>query len=65
MIDGIVILEHVGMRQHSRGHVVQRNRVDVRHVVQLSEVVGPAPFRSPVRVRFRQIKVVLRVIQYL
>lgn len=65
MIDCKIILENVRMCKHSTGDVVQRNRVDVRHIVELSEIVCSTPFCPAVQIGLCQVKVVLRIVQYL
>ena len=65
VIDCVILLEHVGMRQHGTGDVVQRQRVEVGHSVQSREVVGHSPLGAAYNIGFRQIQEILRVIQHL
>lgn len=53
VVDCVVVLEHIGVRQHGRSDIMKCDSVDVRHVVQLGEVVGSPPFGPPVRVSLR------------
>ena len=65
MVNGVVVLEHIGMCQHGSCYIMQSDRIDVGHVVQLCEVVSPTPLGPAIRVGFRQVQIILRVVQYL
>lgn len=63
MVHGVVVGEQVGGGEEAVGHVMQGYGAHLRHPVELSEVVRTAPFRPSVQVGFREVQVVLSIIQ--